>query len=335
MTETDRAAIRPGLYDASAFVPRTALAEPGDAADAALAAAMPAPDTAPAGRWRRRFLRLLLACVGAALALQLFGFIAAAAALAPGLGWAAAALVGATLAAGALWARAEHAEFRRIARVEALQAEGRILLAAGAAGAADGWIVAVTRQLATTPTAAPGLARLQAMAIDGYAAGDALRLFEREALAGPDRAALAAVARAARDCAVGTAASPLAALDALIVALRALAMIRAVAGCYGFRPGGLAALALLRRAVSEAAGVAGADLAADLGAEFLGGLGHKLAGSLSARLGVGVFAGLRVARLGLATMRACRPLPFLAAQPQVAQVLRAALGWPKPTDAGG
>jgi putative membrane protein len=136
---------------------------------------------------------------------------------------------------------------------------------------------------------------------------------------------MAAVGRAARDTALGTAASPLALLDAVLVVARSLRMIREIAAIYGFRPGGLAALGLLRRVIVQAVGVAGADLAGEVTAEMLGGLGHKVAGTVSARLGVGLFAGTRVARLGLATLRACRPMPFLAEPPQLAQILRRAL----------
>ncbi|MFM8992564.1 MAG: TIGR01620 family protein [Alphaproteobacteria bacterium] len=318
--------IEPGLYDPADFVPRrkASPAAPGDAL-------LPAEDgfvAAPRpSRWRRRFLQLLLACIVAYGCVQFAGAVAAAAAISPVLGWMWAALGIATIGAGTLWARGEVAELRRIARVEALQEEAARLLAGGGAGAAEPWFGEVARQLAATPGAGPGLARFQAMATDGYAAPDALALFEREAMPELDRAALAAVSRAARDCAIGTAASPLAALDAAIVALRSLRMIREVAGCYGFRPGGLVALALMRRVLANAAGVAGADILGELTAEAIGGLGHKLAGTVSARLGVGAFAGMRVARLGIATMHACRPLPFLAQRPLVSRVVGHALGW--------
>jgi putative membrane protein len=326
MSRREEPAIAPGLYDPAEFVARTprAPAPPAPAAGAAAETPMlPAP---PPNPWRRR-----LAWSGLALA-ALFGlvqagqFVAAAAALAPALGWVAAAAILAALASALLWGRWELREFRRIARVEALQDEATRLLAADQAGAAEAWFAAIARQMADAPGAVPGLARFQAMAVDGYAARDALGLFEREVMADLDRAAVAAIARAARDSALGTAASPVALLDAAIVFARALRMIREIAAIYGFRPGGLAALGLLRRVLVQSAGVAGADIVGELSAEMLGSLGHKLAGTVSARLGVGIFAATRVARLGLATLAACRPLPFVAERPLLARVLREALG---------
>lgn len=326
---SDAGKIKPGLYDPEGFVPREPLPAPRPAIHdpAAVSAPLDAAAPSPPSPWRLRFAVLLAATIVFFAGLQLYGVVRAAAGLAPGLGWVAFGLIGATLLAGGLWARHEIREFGRIARVEALQEEGGKLLAEDHAGASQDWFAAVMRQLADVPAAAPGLARFQAMRVDGYAAGDALRLFEREVLGDLDRNALAAVSRAVRDGAVGTAASPLAALDALIVLVRSLRMIREIATAYGFRPGGLTSLAVLRRVLTNATTVAGADIVAELTADVVGGLGHKLAGTVSARLGVGVFAGMRMARLGIATMRACRPLPFLAEKPQIAQILRRSIGW--------
>ncbi len=322
---SERDAIKPGLYDAAEFVGRQPMPP------VIVPSALPAIDAPvlvpPVNRWRRRFLLLLGASLAFFTTLQLVGFVAAAAAFAPGLGWIASGLIGTTLLAGALWARGEIAEFRRIARVEALQEESLRLLAEDHAGVTGPWVARVMRQLADQPKAGPGIARFQAMTIETYAARDSLLLFEREVMGDLDRAALDAVSRAVRDSAVGTAASPLAILDALIVLLRALRMVREVAGAYGFRPGGFGALVLLRRVLANASAVAAADLVADLTADVVGGLGHKVAGTLSARLGVGVFTAMRMARLGVATMRACRPMPFLREKPQIAQIVRQALGW--------
>ncbi len=43
-------------------------------------------------------------------------------------------------------------------------------------------------------------------------------------------------------------------------------------------------------------------------------VGHGVAARLSARLGEGVVNGLLTARIGLAAMDLCRPLPFLGVQ---------------------
>jgi putative membrane protein len=44
-------------------------------------------------------------------------------------------------------------------------------------------------------------------------------------------------------------------------------------------------------------------------------LGHGIAARLSARLGEGVINGLLTARVGIAAVEVCRPLPFVAGTP--------------------
>ena len=44
-------------------------------------------------------------------------------------------------------------------------------------------------------------------------------------------------------------------------------------------------------------------------------LGHGLAARLSARLGEGVINGLLTARVGIAAIEVCRPLPFVNGKP--------------------
>jgi putative membrane protein len=44
-------------------------------------------------------------------------------------------------------------------------------------------------------------------------------------------------------------------------------------------------------------------------------VGHGIAAKLSARLGEGVVNGLLTARIGIAAIEVCRPLPFIAGRP--------------------
>jgi putative membrane protein len=323
---TGKDPIKPGLYDPQDFVPRAPPAPHLPARVEESKLPDDAPPALPTNRWRRRFLWFAAAALLAISAVQLVDVVRAAASLHPALGWAVGGLLIAALGAALMWCRDELGEFRRMARVEALQAQSQTLLEAGRTGTAAPWLGAVERQLADVAGTGTGLARFQAMNSGSYSDADTLALFEREVLLDADRRAQAAIARAVRMTALGTAASPLAMLDGAIVLYRALRLVREVATIYGFRPGGLAAVALLRRVLFEASAAAAADIASTLVADAIGGLGHKLAGSVSARLGVGVFTGLRMARLGFATMRACRPMPFVAESPQLNEVVRRALG---------
>ena len=84
-------------------------------------------------------------------------------------------------------------------------------------------------------------------------------------------------------------------------------MLRALAGLYGGRPGSLETLKLARMVVSHLAVTGGLALSDTLVQSLLG---HGLAGRLSAKLGEGTVNGIMTARIGLAAINLCRPLPF-------------------------
>ena len=86
-------------------------------------------------------------------------------------------------------------------------------------------------------------------------------------------------------------------------------MIRRLAQIYGGRSSTIGNLALLRRVFTALLGAGALALADDLiGSVASGGI----LGKLSRRFGEGVVNGALTARVGLAAMEACRPLPFVA-----------------------
>jgi putative membrane protein len=124
-----------------------------------------------------------------------------------------------------------------------------------------------------------------------------------------DTAALAEIESAARQVATVTALVPMALADVATALFVNLRMIRRLAQIYGGRSSSLGNLALLRRVFTALLGAGALALADDLiGSVASGGL----LGKLSRRFGEGVVNGALTARVGLAAMEACRPLPFAA-----------------------
>lgn len=104
-----------------------------------------------------------------------------------------------------------------------------------------------------------------------------------------------------------SAAMPSPAFEGLLVAWRGTRLVRQVAALYGVRPGFLGTIALLRRVVMSAAGVAATDLAANAIARAL--LSNPLLTHLAGDVASGGVAARRMIILARATSAACSPLP--------------------------
>ena len=138
---------------------------------------------------------------------------------------------------------------------------------------------------------------------------DRIAIAERELVGPLDADARRLVAACAQRVSVVTALAPRAVFDVLFVAGQSLWLIRRVAEAYGSRPGLIGFLALARKVVSHIAVTGGMAVGDSLMQQVLG---HGIASRVSAKLGEGLLNGLLTARVGLATIEACRPLPFVA-----------------------
>ncbi|MBE1282056.1 MAG: TIGR01620 family protein [Rhodobacteraceae bacterium] len=150
-----------------------------------------------------------------------------------------------------------------------------------------------------------------------------LDLAEDEVLAPLDQAALREVEKAARQVATVTALVPLALADVMAVLLSSLRMIRAVATLYGGRSGLLGSWRLLRAVMTHLAATGAVAVGDDLLEPVLGG---SVLGKLSRRFGEGLVNGALTARVGIAAMEVCRPMPFSKRHhPSVKGVIKRAL----------
>ncbi len=145
--------------------------------------------------------------------------------------------------------------------------------------------------------------------IDGR---DLIGLAETELILPLDDAARRLVLGASKRVALVTTISPRALVDVLFVALQVLRLIRQLAMLYAGRPGTLGFLRLTRAAITHLAVTGGMGAGDSLVQQIVG---HGLAARLSARLGEGVINGLLTARVGIAAIEVCRPLPFVNGKP--------------------
>lgn len=150
-----------------------------------------------------------------------------------------------------------------------------------------------------------------------------LALIEIEILAPLDLQATKEVEAAARQVATVTAIVPLALADVAVALTANIRMIRKIAQVYGGRSGALGSWRLLRTVVAHLVATGAVAVGDDLISSIAGG---GLLSKLSRRFGEGVVNGALTARVGVAAMEVCRPLPFVRQKrPSVTGVVQRAL----------
>ncbi|MEQ3625030.1 MAG: TIGR01620 family protein [Celeribacter sp.] len=225
----------------------------------------------------------------------------------PVLGLIASVLVGAVLLGLLLIAARELAAFARLSRLDHLQKQAvEVLTAADLSGARK-----LGDRLLTLYAGRPDLAlarqRYSDRQGDVFDADAALRLAEDTLLAPIDAAARAEVEAAARQVATVTAVVPLALADVVVALTSNLRMIRRIAELYGGRAGTLGSWRLTRTVFTHLVATGAVAVGDDLIHSVAGG---GLLSRLSRRFGEGVVNGALTARVGVAAMEVCRPLPF-------------------------
>lgn len=229
----------------------------------------------------------------------------------PALGYAALACAGAAALALTVMLGRVLRDILRERTVEALRARAVAVLAGGGLDEAKAIAAALRALYAGRPETAKGRAGLDEALPQLFAPRDVLAVAERTVLAPLDAAAQAQIADAARRVSLVTAVSPRALIDVVFALVACARLLRTIAGIYSGRPGTLGLLRLARQVLGHLV-VTGGIAAGDAVIQQV--VGQGLAARVSAKLGEGVLNGLLTARIGLAALAVCRPLPFVEAQ---------------------
>jgi putative membrane protein len=268
------------------------------------------------GSWA---LRLALGLLALVVSVAAYDFVAGLIARSPLLGWLAFGLAAALAATLVVMLVREFLAIRLLKRIDSFHDEARAALTAPDAGSAQALVAKLDRFYAGRPDLRWERERLEEGARDVLDADALVELAERTLMAPLDAAARREVEGAARTVAAATALVPLALIDVLAALSMNVRMIRRIAQIYGGRAGVVGSIRLLRMVATHLLATGAVAVGDDFVHSVAGG---GLAARLSRRFGEGVINGALTARIGIAAMEVCRPLPFRALpRPRVANIM--------------
>jgi putative membrane protein len=309
---------------------------------ASVADAPPVPDTMPPqfdgkamksaaqlaartpSRLTRWFWGLGAALLGTVISVAAWDFVTGMLARNPLLGWTVTGLFAAFLSVLALVCLRELAALGRLSRVDDLRRAADTALSEKDLEQAR----AVARRLVTLykhrEETRWGRERFAELAPDQLDAVSLLAVAEAELLGPLDDLAVREVEAAARQVAAVTALVPLALADVVAALTANIRMIRRIAEVYGGRSGTFGSWRLTRAVFSHMLATGAVAVGDDMLEPVLGG---SILGKLSRRFGEGLVNGALTARVGVAAMEVCRPLPFAqSSRPRVREIIKRSLG---------
>ncbi len=314
------AGARPSVADAPAVVDVPTQAPPqGQAMQIAARLAAHKPSLLT-----RLFWALAVALIGALVSITAWTFIADLLIRYPLVGTGMSVLIGVFLLVLALVGLREMAAFGRLGRLDGLRHSAVQALAHDDLDAARDVTDRLVRLYKGREDTRWGRDRLKELRDDQLDATGLLAVAEAEVLAPLDLAAQREVEAAARQVATVTALVPLALADVAAALTSNLRMIRRIAEVYGGRSGFFGSWRLTRAVLSHLVATGAVAVGDDMLEPILGG---SLLGKLSRRFGEGMVNGALTARVGVAAIEVCRPLPFVAAErPKVRNIIARSLG---------
>lgn len=317
---------KPVLIELDATSPSPAEAPPIDESDAPTGQAMQTMATlatrrpSTLGRW---FWRLLLSMILFFLTISVWNFVTALVAQNPILGWIAVAFVAVFSIVCLMIILREWAALARLTRIDTLHREAERLMAENDLAGARGFIKKLEALYGGREDTRWSRQKLAEASTEAFDA-DTLLIFAEDTLITPlDVQATREIESASRQVATATALVPLAFADVLVALTTNLRMIRRICEIYGGRSGALGGWRLTRAVITHLVATGAVAVGDDLISSVGGG---HLVSKISRRFGEGLVNGALTARVGIAAMEVCRPLPFSEGKkPRVTGVIRRAL----------
>lgn len=276
----------------------------------------------PSKLWRF-FWAVLLAFLGFALSLAFWDFVTNLLARNIWLGRAAIGLLALMGLAAALLILRELRSFARLRRIDDLRDAASDALADGSVDAAKAYTGRLEKLYRSRKDLSWALAKFQDQKGDQLDGPALMGLADQTLLSPLDDQASNVIERAARQVATGTAIVPLALADVVIALTANIRMIRQIAEIYGGKAGSFGSWRLMKAVAGHLVATGAVAIGDDLIGSIAGG---SVLSKLSRRFGEGLVNGALTARVGIAAMEVCRPMPLSKeTRPSVTALLKRAL----------
>lgn len=260
-------------------------------------------------RLARWFWSVTIALVGFVVSLAAWDYITGLLARSPILGGIATALIGLLILVLLIIGLLELAAFGRLRKLDSIQHQAKDALVSHDLKQARNVIGSLEALYSNREDTAWGRAELKSRQSEILDADGLLGLAETTLLTPLDVRAQREVEAAARQVATVTAIVPLALADLFTALTANLRMIRRIAEIYGGRAGTLGSWRLTRTVLTHLVATGAVAVGDDLIGSVAGG---GVLSKVSRRFGEGVINGALTARVGVAAIEVCRPLPFHA-----------------------
>ncbi len=226
----------------------------------------------------------------------------------PLLGWVGIGLMVLFCLAALAMAWREYRAWSRFAAIDGINRAAGAAMTSGDVKAAQDVVSRLESLYRHRPELEWGMDRLRARKAEAYDAQTLIAVAEAELLAPLDQLARREIEAAARTVAAATALIPLALADVIAALAANLRMIRRMAEIYGGRAGAVGGWRLARKVMTHLVATGAVAAGDDLIHTVAGG---GILAKVSKRFGEGVVNGALTARVGIAAMEVCRPLPFV------------------------
>lgn len=303
----------------SAMAPPRITIEPDDTPEPLVGGVAEPPKVARSTRWGSLLLSAIFGLVALWAGLVMTQLVEQLFARSALFGWIGTGLMALAGLAALIIVMREIVGLMRLARLGTVREDAARALVGADQDAARTTIAALKRIYDGRRDVAWALERLKEHEADVMDPADRVRVAELDLIVPLDEAAGRLIAVRSRRVMLLTAVTPAPVLDILFVAAQNLKLLREVATLYGGRPGLVGTLRLARMVIAHLAAAGALALSDQLVQQVVG---QGILGRLSARFGEGAVNGILTARIGLAAIDVCRPLPFTAAsRPGLAQFL--------------